>query len=64
MARFRCAACSQEGEFVYDPDPEMHRCPLCGSRDVVFALPVDELPEEFIEALLHAEPLDDQNNEN
>ena len=56
MASFRCAACGQEGEHHYDPDPEMHRCPRCGSRDVVFALAVDELPDEFFEALRQAEP--------
>jgi rubredoxin len=61
MARFRCAACGQEGEFAYDP--KRHACPVCGSSDVVFALPVDELPEEFVEALLNAEPLDDETNE-
>ena len=57
MARFRCAACGQEGEFDYDP--ERHECPRCGSSDVVFAIRTDELPAEFIEALAAAEPLDD-----
>jgi hypothetical protein len=61
MARFRCAACGQEGEFVNDPT--RHECPRCGSSDVVFALPVDELPDEFIEALLQAEPLDDHETD-
>jgi uncharacterized OB-fold protein len=61
MARFRCAACGREGEFVYDP--QRHACPRCGSADVVFALGIEELPDEFVEALLQAEPLDDAKNE-
>ena len=54
MARFRCG---KEGEFVYDP--ARHECPLCGSADVVFALAIDELPDEFVEAL----GLPEQSNE-
>jgi len=61
MAKFRCRACGQEGEVVYDPTH--HACPRCGSLDVVFALPIDELPDKFVEALLNAEPLDDEKNE-
>jgi hypothetical protein len=61
MARFRCAACGQEGELVYDP--QRHECPRCGSSDVVFALQIDELPDEFIEALASAEPLDDDGSD-
>ncbi|TCU60486.1 hypothetical protein EDE08_1217 [Bradyrhizobium sp. R2.2-H] len=61
MARFRCRACGQEGEFVYDP--KRHECPRCDSPDVQFALGMDEMPEELIDrivqALSHAEPLDD-----
>ena len=61
MARFLCNACSQEGELAYDP--ELHECPRCGSPDVVFAIPTDKLPDEIVEALLSAEPLDDEKNE-
>ncbi|MGY3618445.1 hypothetical protein [Bradyrhizobium sp. USDA 10063] len=57
MARFRCAACGREGEFVYDP--QRHECPRCSSKDVVFALAIDELSDEIIEAIASAEPLDD-----
>jgi hypothetical protein len=60
MARFRCAACRQEGEIIYDP--RRHACPRCGSPDVVFALQIDELPDEFIELLDSAEPLDDDGS--
>lgn len=61
MARFRCAACGEEGEFAYDP--ERDNCPRGGSADVVFALGIDELPDEFVEALLYAKLLDDNKNE-
>jgi primosomal protein N' len=61
MARFRCSACAQEGEFDYDP--KRHECPNCGSTNVQFALGVEELPEEFVEALLSAEPLDEHKDE-
>lgn len=61
MARFRCRACGQEGEFTYDPT--RHECPRCVSPDVQFALALDEIPEELIDRmaqeLSHAEPLDD-----
>jgi len=60
MARFRCAACGQKGECIYDP--EGHACPRCGSSVVVFALQIDELPDEFIDALASAEPLDDDGS--
>jgi uncharacterized Zn finger protein (UPF0148 family) len=43
MARFRCRACGQEGTFEYEG---RHVCPLCGSRDVQFALSIDELPDD------------------
>jgi rubredoxin len=61
MARFRCRVCGQEGEFIYDP--EHHACPVCGSSDVVFALPMDELPDELFDALAKAEPLNDETDE-
>jgi hypothetical protein len=61
MARFRCGTCGQEGEFVYDP--ERHECPRCGSSDVVFALAIDELPDDFIEMLSQAGPLDDDQTD-
>jgi hypothetical protein len=50
MARFRCASCDRNGEFVYDPT---------GSSAVVFALTIDELPEEVCDALASAERPDD-----
>lgn len=43
MARFRCRACGQEGEFTYIGG---HECPRCGSADVQFALGIDEMPVE------------------
>jgi uncharacterized Zn finger protein (UPF0148 family) len=43
MARFRCRACRTEGTFEYTGG---HACPNCGSRDVQFALSVDELPDD------------------
>jgi hypothetical protein len=61
MARFRCRACGQEGEFIYDP--KRHECPRCGSIEVQVALSVEELPEEFAQALLQAEPLDDDQTD-
>lgn len=61
MARFRCAACGREGECIYDK--ERHECPSCGSADVVFALGIDELPDEFVEELFKAEPFDDGEDE-
>jgi primosomal protein N' len=57
MARFRCSACGQEGDFTYDPT--RHECPRCGSNHVVFALGIEEMPDELFEALMQAEPLDD-----
>jgi hypothetical protein len=61
MARFRCAACDREGEFVYDP--QCHECPCCGSKDVVFALAIDELPDEFTDILASTEPLNDDRSD-
>ena len=61
MARFRCRACGQIGEFTYDPT--RHECPCCGSPNVQFALGIDEMPDELIDrivqSLSQAEPLDD-----
>jgi Zn finger protein HypA/HybF involved in hydrogenase expression len=62
-SRFRCAACGQEGEHPWDPDPAMHRCPLCGSPDLVFTLSALDLPDAIVEALLHAELRDDDDSE-
>lgn len=60
MARFRCRACRQEGEFTY---AGAHECPRCGSPDVQFALGIEEMPDELIdriiESLSQAELLDD-----
>ncbi|MFK4500246.1 transposase [Bradyrhizobium japonicum] len=61
MARFRCGACGREGEFAYDP--QHHECPRCGSFDVVFALNIDELPDEFVQMLLQAETLHNEKSE-
>ena len=61
MARFRCAACGKGDEVDYDP--KRHQCPRCGSSDVVFALALDELPDQLIEVLSQAEPLDDHPTE-
>jgi len=50
MARFRCRACGEEGEFAYSG---VHACPRCGSRDVQFALSIAELADDdpFIQAI-------------
>ncbi|WMT73493.1 hypothetical protein [Bradyrhizobium sp. Ash2021] len=61
MARFRCPACGQKGDFVYQAG--RHECPRCGSTDVQFALGIEELPDEFVEMLLRAERLDDETDE-
>ncbi|MCA6116718.1 hypothetical protein J6524_17690 [Bradyrhizobium sp. WSM 1738] len=60
MTRFRCRACGQEGDFVYDP--KRHECPRCGSREVQFRAP-DQLVYEIIESLSRAEPLDREGEE-
>lgn len=61
MARFRCRACGQQGEFTYDP--ARHECPRCSSPDVQFAIAIHEMPEELIDRIVQAsgqaEPLDD-----
>jgi hypothetical protein len=44
-------------------DPQRHECPRCGSKDVVFSLAIDELPDEIIEAMASAEPLDDHETD-
>jgi hypothetical protein len=61
MARFRCTACARTGECEYEPDG--HACPLCGSRDVVFALAIEELPDEVLEALASIAPSGDDEAE-
>ncbi|WP_426532965.1 hypothetical protein [Bradyrhizobium sp. McL0615] len=61
MARFRCRACGQEGDFVYQA--ERHECPRCASIEVQFALGVEELPDGFVEMLLRAERLDDHETD-
>jgi|GEM_PF-3635768 len=43
MARFRCRACGEEGEFEYRPG--RHKCPRCGAHDVQFALSIGEIPD-------------------
>lgn len=61
MGKFVCSACGKEGKFIYDPP--RHECPYCGSNDVLFALGIDEIPDEFLEALTQAEQLDDLPDE-
>jgi rRNA maturation endonuclease Nob1 len=43
MARFRCRDCNTEGTFEYEG---RHVCPNCGSRDVQFALGIEELGDD------------------
>ena len=43
MARFSCHACNTEGTFAY---AGTHACPNCGSRDVQFALSIEELGDD------------------
>jgi hypothetical protein len=43
MAKFRCRDCNNEGMFSYSGK---HECPNCGSRDVQFALSIDELGDD------------------
>jgi hypothetical protein len=60
MARYRCRARGEEGNFVYDG---RHECPNCGSVDVQFALGIEELPDDdpLIEAM---ERLAEENGKN
>jgi hypothetical protein len=43
MARFCCCDCSSEGTFTY---AGTHECPKCGSRNVQFALSIEEFDNE------------------
>jgi Zn finger protein HypA/HybF involved in hydrogenase expression len=43
MARYRCRDCREEGQFTYEG---IRACPLCGSKDVQFALATDELADD------------------
>jgi hypothetical protein len=63
MARFHCRACAQEGMFVYPAG--RHECPRCGSRDVQFALGIEELPDDdpLIDAVRRLAEEYDKNNE-
>jgi hypothetical protein len=65
MARFRCRACCQKGDFVYDP--QRHACPRCGSPDVQIALGIEEMPNELIDRMIEglgqAELLDDDSTD-
>lgn len=60
MARFRCRACGKEGEFEYRPGE--HKCPVCGSNDVQFALSIAELPDDdpLIEAMRRLAEIEDE----
>jgi rubrerythrin len=55
-SRFRCAACGQAGEHRWEPDPQAHQCPVCGSPDVVFT--VSAITDELVDVLLDAEAAD------
>ncbi|MCA1551078.1 hypothetical protein I6F36_30045 [Bradyrhizobium sp. BRP19] len=61
MARFRCGACGRKGECEYDGD--RHGCPLCGSAEVVFALAIEEVPDELLAALSSLETDDEERDE-
>ncbi|MBR0793051.1 hypothetical protein JQ631_28595 [Bradyrhizobium manausense] len=65
MATFRCRTCHQEDAAVYDAS--RHACPRCGSREVQFAIGIDEMPDPLIDAILEladgAEPLDRDREE-
>jgi Zn finger protein HypA/HybF involved in hydrogenase expression len=61
MARFRCGACAQSGEFEYDDNG--HNCPLCGSPDVVFAMAIEELPFEVLDDIAPIKSVDDESTE-
>lgn len=61
MARFRCRACARSGECGYEHHG--HACPLCGSPEVVFAVAIEELPDEVLGALAAIAPADDDETE-
>jgi rRNA maturation endonuclease Nob1 len=43
MAGYRCRNCGEEGQFTYEG---VHACPVCGSKNVQFALAIDELADD------------------
>jgi hypothetical protein len=61
MAVFRCRSCRRKGACDYDGND--HRCPLCGSPDVVFSLAIEELPDQVLNAIVSAELLDDHESD-
>ncbi|MCA1542014.1 hypothetical protein I6F18_18810 [Bradyrhizobium sp. NBAIM32] len=61
MAKFRCGACRRKGECEYDGG--RHGCPICGSSDVVFALAIEEAPDEVLAALNSLGSDDEARNE-
>lgn len=61
MARFQCPSCSGKGECEYTP--HRHNCRLCGSADVVLRLLSMSCPRGLVAALLRAERLDDDDDE-
>lgn len=61
MALFRCTACTRSGEHEYEHFG--HACPLCGSPDVVFAVAIEDLPDEALEALAAIAPATDDETE-
>ncbi len=40
------------GDFVYDP--KRHECPRCGSREVQFALGVEEMPDQLADEIIES----------
>ncbi len=61
MARFRCRACGEEGNFEYRPGP--CKCPRCGADDVQVASSFIEMPDDdpFWEQM--RAPADDPSDE-
>jgi hypothetical protein len=60
MARIRCQACARSGECEYDCD---HACPFCGLSKVAFAVAIEELPNQVLEALAAIAPARDDETE-
>jgi hypothetical protein len=63
MARFRCRACGWEGTFEYQAG--RHACPRCGSRDVQFAIGIEEVPDDdpLIQAMERLTEQDGEKND-
>lgn len=63
MARFRCRACGDKGNLIYDA--AAHRCPTCGAADVQFAVGIEEIDDDhsLIAAMTKLAEMDDHANE-